>query len=978
MIASSRQGRSDARLHPARLAAEHRHLEAEVQVLARRLEGLVALGRAVQGAHQSAVARALEGNLEALRTGAARHRPPEQRPWDDPAWGAWTPAPPATTAAATTAATAATATTAPPAAAVGSGRQERPPTGIIVGEGREVRSGQRLGLPVEVDLVAGGRPVVIRSRAEQHRAANGLLQSVLVRCATLLPDGTSFALVDPVGGGRAFPLAPSLPTLGPTTGGQRADLEASMAEIDRRAAARGVAGVAEPGGAAPVVVAVADFPVGYERRVVGWVLSLCRSVPPAGMYLLIHHRVGEGDPLSLGDATVVDLANPPFRVGGRAGSAGLDVTVSFDDAPPVDVTRRILAQVRRADVEVVRWDELGHPAEEEWWGEDATHRVVAPIGRVTGGSGVVEVTFGVDGENRPCAHGAVVAMTGAGKTALFHALIAGLAVRYSPAELCLYLLDGKNGVGFAAYRGLPHAAVVSLRTRPGLARSVLDDLVEEMERRNEVFKRHGAEHFAAYRATGSPEGRLPRLVFMADEFQLLFEDDRDGRAARALLRLSEQGRSAGIHLLLGSQHFAPAAMTYRNLIFANLHLRIAMQMAVADVRSCMDFGPEGRRLIEATCTRTGRLVANGQAGDDSANRAATAGFLDERRRSDLLAALRRRGGPAATQVVLDGDSQPELADDPLIGRLGASGTWPDAAALHRLATGQRRQGGLGEVDWAAAEHPLALALGQELNVRGRAVVVLRRRRHEHLCVVGEAAAERVAMLATAVVTACLQRPPDDLRLRIADRCVPGSPWSSALRDVGRRAGEAGYDVDVVDDDEGAARVITEANEELARRRSQPDGRVDAEATWLVVVSDPDRVGALARLTDDYGYVDAPLGQRLGDLLESGGEVGIHVLMAFSTVGAARVVMADRRLRGGVRHRVALQMSDDDSFVMVGSPAAARLQTDGPRPVAAVHFDRQGDRRRLFKPYSLASGPGFEAQVEDIFDRLARRRPERLR
>jgi S-DNA-T family DNA segregation ATPase FtsK/SpoIIIE len=942
-------------VRPAHRAAEHRHLEGDVRALGRRIEGLVALGRAIHRAHQSALGTALKGNLEALRTGAARERLPEQQPWDDPAWGSWMPA-----------------------TTLGSGSKGRQPTGISVGEGREARSGHLLGLPAQVDLVAGGRPIVIRSRAEQHRAANGLLQSLLVRSAALLPDQTSFVLVDPVGGGRAFPLASHLATLGPRTGDQRGDLEASMAEIDRRAAATGVAGIADRGGRESVVVAVADFPLGYERRILEWVLSLCRSGPPAGVHLLIHHRVGEGDLPALGESTVVDLANPPLRVGIRAGSSGLAVTVTFDDAPPVDVARRILAQVHRVEDEVVRWDELGHPAEEAWWGEDAARRVVAPIGRAAGGTGLVEVTFGVDGENRPCAHGVVVAMTGAGKTALFHSLIAGLAVRYSPAELCLYLLDGKNGVGFAAYRGLPHAAVVSLRTRPELARSVLDDLVEEMGRRNEMFKRHGVEDFTAYRVTGSPEGRLPRLVFMADEFQLLFEDDRDGRAARALLRLSEQGRSAGIHLLLGSQHFAPAAMTNRNLIFANLHLRIALQMAVADVRSCVDFGPEGRRLIEANCTRTGRLVANGRAGDDSANRAATAGFLHERRRSDLLAALRRRGGAAAPQVVLDGDSQPELADDPLIGRLGASGRWPDAAALERLATDQRRQGGLGEVDWAAAEHPVALALGQELNVRGRAVVVLRRRRHEHLCVVGEAAAERVAMLATAVVTACVQRAPDDLRLVIADRGVPGTPWSAFLGDVGRRAGQAGYDVDVVDDDEGVARVITEANVELARRRAQPDGRVDSQATWMLVVSEPDRVGALARLADDYGYVDAPLGRQLGELLEAGGEVGIHVLMAFSTVGAAREVMADRRLRGGVRHRVAMQMSDDDSFVMVGSPAAARLQPDGPRPVAAVLFDRQGDRGRPFKPYSLASGASFEAQVEGVFDRLARRRPEGVR
>ena len=610
-----------------RLREERQRLEADVRALDHRLGALVALGRAIHQAQRDAASDALERNLDALRAGAAAGRPLGQRPWTDPGWMAWT-----------------SARAAPP----------QPTTaGITVGELREVRTGHRLGLPAQVDLFEDGRPIVVRSPAGQHRAANGLLQSLLVRSAVLLPGRTSYALLDPVGGGRAFPVAGDLPALVAVTGDRRRDLEAVMAEIDRRTGGAsgfthraGETRLAELGAEpADIVVAVADFPVGYDGRSVEWVRSLCRSGPAAGIHLLVHHHGAEDDQMDLGEAAVVDLANPSFRLDGTTatgsgpldapipnsddGSGGIEVDVVFDDAPPLAIANRVFEQLRTVDDEVLSWDELGHPAEDAWWREDAATRIVAPIGR-RAGRGALEVTFGVDGDNRPCAHGVVVAMTGAGKTALFHTLIASLAVRYSPEELCLYLLDGKSGVGFAAYRDLPHAAVVSLRTHPDLARSVLDDLVEEMVRRNEVFKRHHVEHFGAYRDTGSPDGRLPRLLLVADEFQILFEDDRDARAARALLRLSEQGRSAGIHLLLGSQHFAPAAMTNRNLIFANLHLRVALQMATADVRGCADFGPEGRRLIEATCTRTGRLVANDRAGDDTGNQAATAAYLDDR------------------------------------------------------------------------------------------------------------------------------------------------------------------------------------------------------------------------------------------------------------------------------------------------------------------------------------------------------------
>ncbi|MGI8751603.1 MAG: FtsK/SpoIIIE domain-containing protein [Acidimicrobiales bacterium] len=941
-----------------------------------RLDGLVVLGRAVRQAQRDTLSASLERNLGALRAGAAKGRPLEQRPWNDPAWASWAPA------------------------KAGLNARGQGLAAITVGEWRDVRSGHLLGLPVLVDQVEAGRPIVVRSGAGQHRAANELLQSLVVRSAVCLPVGTSYGLVDPVGGGRAFPWGSYLPALVAPSGDRRRDLDATMAEIDRRAAdagdlvdragvdrAEGAPLVELAAGPAGVVVAIADFPVGYDRRTVEWVQSLCRSGPTAGIHLLIHHHVEEGAVVDLGETAVVDLTNPQRRLDGTtvpgeiAVSAGLDscpglaLEVAIDGAPPVALARRVLEQVGAADDEMVRWDELGHPDEDAWWGEDAGARIVGPIGRRPGGAGALEVTFGVDGDNRPCAHGVVVAMTGAGKTALFHTLIASLTVRYSPEELCLYLIDGKSGVGFSAYRGLPHAAVVSLRTRPDLARSVLDDLVEEMVRRNEIFKRHHVEHFGAYRDMGSPEGRLPRLLLVADEFQLLFEDDRNARAARALLRLSEQGRSAGVHLLLGSQHFAPAAMTNRNLIFANLHLRIALQMATADVRGCVDFGPEGRRLIEATCTRSGQLVANDRAGDDTRNRPATAAYLEDRRKAELVAALRSRASGSPPQVVLDGDNQPDLVDDPLIARLGEADHWPDDASLERLAGEEPRSGGLGCADWMAAEGPVALTLGQEFTVRGRAVAVLRRRRHEHLCVVGEAGAERVATMAAALVGACLQRPPELLAMLVADRSVSGAPWSAALRSVGCRARGAGYDVELTTDDIGAARLINRAAEELARRRSDPEGRAGTEKTWMVVVSEPDRVSALARQPDAYGFVDTPLGEQLGRLLDEGAEVGIHVLAAFASVGAARVVMADRRLRGGFRHRVAMQMPDDDSYIMVNSPAAARLQPDGPRPVAAVLFDRQADRGLVFKPYSLTAPGTFEAQVDAVFARLARRRRE---
>ena len=72
--------------------------------------------------------------------------------------------------------------------------------------------------------------------------------------------------------------------------------------------------------------------------------------------------------------------------------------------------------------------------------------------------------------------------------------------------------------------------------------------------RGDLFRQHGVQDIAAFR-NACPEIRMPRILFMVDEFQEFFvEDDRYSQTAALLLdRLVRQGRAFGIHVLLGSQ-----------------------------------------------------------------------------------------------------------------------------------------------------------------------------------------------------------------------------------------------------------------------------------------------------------------------------------------------------------------------------------------------------------------------------------------
>ena len=59
---------------------------------------------------------------------------------------------------------------------------------------------------------------------------------------------------------------------------------------------------------------------------------------------------------------------------------------------------------------------------------------------------------------------AITGPSGSGKSTLLHALITNAALRYSPDELEVYLIDFKKGVEFKTYatHDLPHARVIAV------------------------------------------------------------------------------------------------------------------------------------------------------------------------------------------------------------------------------------------------------------------------------------------------------------------------------------------------------------------------------------------------------------------------------------------------------------------------------------------------------------------------------------
>lgn len=839
---------------------------------------------------------------------------------------------------------------------------------VRTGQLREDRSNVLLALSAGAPLIGGGG-IVVRSRPDTEAQGDALLRSLLLRIACALPHHARFLLLDPSGLGENYRHVKQLPGVLPADRDTRRSLDEVIDHI-RHVNRTYLDGAVEAFHHLPDAqrrsedfrfVVCADIPRGYDLRAIEALRTIAETGPRAGVYLLMHEITGSQDvglPFTP-EMAVIDLDQRAMDAFGIAG------TIEFDGEPPPELATDLLRRLEQAtpDDVPVDWREL-QPPTGQWWSQDSIARIEAPIG-TSGVADPIRVTFGVDRGGTPVVHGILAATSGGGKSTFFHNLIAGLAVRYPPEELRLFLVDGKFGTEFARYADLPHADVVSLHTNPEVARSLLTELVDEMGRRNERFRRGGTSDLQAHRErTGE---RIPRILMIADEFQQLFEDDEHDVASDLLVKLSEQGRSAGIHLLLASQGFQAKGMRRRADLMRNVHLRIAMMMSPEELRAMSEFDPEGRRLIATTCDQVGKLVLNDRSGADGSNRAGRAALLLEDDDAELRRAIAAQGH-ATEPIVLDGDRQPEPVDLlPFTAKLQGVGA---PAALQELARSPILEGGFGNHDWLAADRPLLLPCGRELTVRGQVAATLARGPDANLLLVGDDSPVRVGMLAMMCGSlAALSRRGAPVHLVVADLSRDGTDWYGLLPDLLRGLIDRGAEGQLVASEAEAATSIQAAVEELRRRQALGDREALEAPSRVLLVHDADRIGPLAMVHDDFGPEPSPLGRELLEVLQQGPRVGVHVVLSIASMGSLRAALPDRAI-AAFRHRAGLQMSEDDAFALMTDPTPARLQRYEPPKQGAYLDTRRGVAQR-FVP------PSLDADASDPAGRFVRKVLARL-
>ncbi|MFZ5478773.1 MAG: FtsK/SpoIIIE domain-containing protein [Myxococcota bacterium] len=803
------------------------------------------------------------------------------------------------------------ADTTPSAAREGTGSLVR--VGTL--ESMAVEGGPAWEVPALVPLVCRGNLVLEGSGAALERA-NDALQSVLFRLLAAVPPGKlRVTAIDAAGLGSSFADVLHLPEVlrGPKVWHEEREVAEALVELSSHMsmviqkylksdfasidAYNRIAGeVAEP----YRILLVGGFPAGFRPEVAERLLSIAKNGPPLGVHVLLSLDAGASVPQGFQTNELLRHATVLRHRSGAWEWRDRPATVTLDPRPPREIVDALVAGLAP---DAARADEVrvsfGGLLDAERWTGDATDGLVAPVGR-RGARETLDVRVGHAGTAH---HALVGGRTGSGKTMLLHALIVSLAWRYSPEELELWLVDFKEGVEFQAYRTLPHARVVAVQSEREFGLSVLEGLRAELERRGERFRARGLEDYAGWRRAGE---RLPRVVLVVDEFQVLFEgNDAMSNHARAhLADLTSRGRSFGIHVVLASQTLSAMDLDARTL--SQIGVRVALQMSENDSYKVLGKDNDAARHLE----RPGEAIFNDAGGLPGHNVRFQAAFLPREEREHRVVEL-GTGHP----VVFDGNRPADLGANVALGR------WLDAPAT-------------------VVPRGMDVWVGEPTRlVEGHVAWRLRRQARGNLLIVGNDEETAFVTVAAAVAAFVAQSARGKVRvLNLTNVDDPLHESFAVLAALGAEVGRAAQ----------AEAMLGELDATRKARREAAAGQVAGEALpppELLVVFGLQR----GRVFDKQGLKVPPVTTQLAALVTDGPDVGLHAILWADTMSAVTRVLAPQEVAelGG-----RLALTGGDALRVLGNAAPAHVSLR--RGSALLATDEDHERVEKIRCYGKQS------------------------
>lgn len=159
----------------------------------------------------------------------------------------------------------------------------------------------------------------------------------------------------------------------------------------------------------------------------------------------------------------------------------------------------------------------------------------------------------------------IVAPAGAGKTAALQTVAMSLAMRYTPAQVVMYIFSMTNNT-LVPLRKLPHVGELIAQDETDEALRLIKLLVAEDKRRRELFEEMNTSSYSQYnmavRMSGEKRETLPAIVVMADRFAQLLEIV-DDEMQTALFKLITESASRGIYFVVTALSLVKEEIPYK-------------------------------------------------------------------------------------------------------------------------------------------------------------------------------------------------------------------------------------------------------------------------------------------------------------------------------------------------------------------------------------------------------------------------------
>lgn len=546
---------------------------------------------------------------------------------------------------------------------------------------------------------------------------------------------------------------------------------------------------------------------------------------------------------------------------------------------------------------VQRLSQDGPPAREVWLPPleaapalDAVLQQAGPLPALSAPIGVVDRPF--EQRRTPL----VVELSGAagnvaliggprsGKSTALRTLITALAVSHDPHSVQFYCLDFGGGA-LAGLRDWPHVGSVAGRTDPERLGRTIARLLAVIRSREQLFRRHGIEsmqHYRQLKAARDPVCDPFGDVFLiVDGWQGLIRESETAEAS--ITTLAAEGLAYGVHVAVSASRWAEIRPALRDQLGTRIELRLG---------DPSDSELDRRRAHEVPAGMPGRGLSH-----DGLH---------------MIVALPR----------LDGEeSERSLADAGLaVGEMlrNRHGGW-NAPAIPMLPT-QIQHHRLLEQAGELTNTPILGVEADEL-----CPVAIDFGQHQHLMIVGDSECGKTATLR--LLCGELLRTSTTAQLFIVD------PRRGLLDAVDAASAQLGGYLAAADT---VAEVMPQLMQ-LLRQRMAPANATSWQLRNRSWWSGPE----IFIVVDDYDLTSGATGNPLApltELLPYGRDLGLHLVVARRTGGAARAMFEP--LLAGLRDAgctTLLMSASPDEGLTIGSVRPALLP-----PGRGVLITRRGD------------------------------------